>query len=81
MEIVLGILRNLSGHEGLHTLLASHAALPEAVVQCGLCGCEDPVALVAACSFLTMACRGFDGLNPSHAKEVWRLTLHKSTVG
>ena len=56
MEIVCGILANLSTHRGLAHMLASHAALPQAVVDGGLCGCDDPVALTAACNFLLEAC-------------------------
>ena len=60
MELVLGILRNMVRHPRLASALASHVALPRAVVECTLCGCEDPVALTAACELLQEACGDCD---------------------
>jgi hypothetical protein len=60
MELVLGILRNMVCHPLLAGMMAAHAALPRAVVECALCGCEDPVALTAACEFLQEACGDYE---------------------
>ena len=60
MELVLGILRNMLCFPRLAAALASHAALPRAVVECALCGCEDPVAVTTACGFLLEACSDYD---------------------
>ena len=60
MELVLGILRNMLCQPPLAGALASHAALPAAVVECALCGCEDPIAVAAACEFLQEACGDYD---------------------
>ena len=60
LEIVFGILHNLHGHPELATAIGSHAALRKAAVEGGLCGCEDPVALTAACRFLHIACVGHE---------------------
>ena len=75
VDIVFGILRKVLGHEGLATALASHDVLRQAVIDGGLRGCGNPIALTAACRFLRTASRDY-----KHTNEVRRCILRETRL-